>query len=311
MKQIINKCYILSFTIALLLLSTSSLGQAVFVDVDGIVNKDNSSVTNSPVDKSSSQYKIPLSLTLYNSSKAILSNSFYKVNFKPSAGTISDFKNDNGNISASLNVDKTVYDKVTLNTTVKYEQDVCDGIEEAKKEYLSQAELDVLNLIDFSFLNSKIALTSPVFLQKEFVAYPTQQDYIDNFLIGNEFTEPIYSQAIAKFMVDNVSHTTIETWLDKYLESFAGIDFTPFPNLAANILKAHDKMTCFRKNSMHDLFPIDFILPSKTAIAQDPTTSKPTDSVFTPRTGGESVLLSIPASLIITLVFLNFYRKIN
>jgi hypothetical protein len=285
MKQIINKASLLILATILSLTSITSLGQAVFVDIDGIVNVPLSPVTNSGVDTTGTQYKIPLSLTLYNSAKVLLSKDIYNVAFTPSAGVISDYKILNGVATAILTVDKTVYDKVLVTTKVTYQQDVCDGIEAAKKTNLSQGELDALSLLDFSFLNSKIAMTSPAFYTQEFKTSPTQQEYIDKFLVGNEFLEPLYSNAVAKFLVDQTTQATVQLWLERHLESFAGIDFTPYPNIAANILKAHAMMTCYRKLSIQDLTTLDIKLPSKPIAAVVP---KPVEPIATPRTGGQA-----------------------
>jgi hypothetical protein len=288
MKQIINKATMLILVTIFSLSSITSLGQAVLVDIDGIVNVPLSPVTNSPVDMSGTQYKIPLSVTLYNSAKTKLIKNIYKVEFTPSAGVISDVKTTDGTVTATLNVDKTVYDKVSVATKVTYEQDVCDGIEAAKTEFMSTGELEALNMLDFSFLNSKIAMSSPAFYAAEFKSSPTQQEYIDKFLVGNEFIEPLYSNAVAKFLVDTTTQVTVQMWLDRHLESFAGIDFTPYPNIAANILKAHAKMTCFRKLSIQDLSPLDIKLPAKPVAAPLPPAPKPADPIATPRTGGQA-----------------------
>jgi hypothetical protein len=286
MKQITNKLAIAILAIMLSLSSITSLGQAVLVDIDGIVNLPNSPVINKAVDATGAKYVIPLSVTLYNSAKVLLSKDIYKVDFTPSAGVISDVKTVNGTVTATLTVDKTVYDKVTVTTKATYEQDVCDGIDAAKKEFMSQGELDALNLLDFSFLNSKIAMSSPEFLKNEFRTSPTQQEYIDKFLVGNEFLEPVYSQAVAKFLLESTNQFTVQMWLERHLESFAGIDFSPYPNIAANIIKAHTKMTCYRKLSVQDLTPLTVVLPAKAIVPTPTPTPKPAEPIATPRTGG-------------------------
>ncbi len=309
MNKIRGILSIIVLTLVLTVLTVNSFGQAILVDIDSIVDNKLSLVTSGAVDGASLQYKIPLSLTLSNSSKVILPKDIYNLTFKPSAGTITDFKNTNGVIIATLNVDKTVYNKVTVSSTIKYSQDVCDGIEAAKKEFLSRGELDALDLIDFSFQNSKIAMSSPEFFTKELQTSPTELEYINKFLVGNEFVEPIYSSAVAKFIEDNIAKTTIQAWLERYIDSFAGVDFSNYPNIAANILKAHTKITCFRKLSVQELTSLDIALPAKALEVVPTITPKPEVKNATPRTGGQSIQYIIPSIILTAFISIKLYKR--
>lgn len=306
MNNIISRLTV-SVTLVILALTTvTSMGQAVLVDIDGLVNVANSPVTNEAIDKSQTQYEIPLSLTLYNTAKQLLTKDVYKIAMTPSKGTISNVVIKNGKATALLKLDKSTNDKVTVNTKVTYSQDTCDNIEAAKKESFTQEELDGLNRIDFSFLNSKIALTSPAFLEKEFKASPTQQEYIDKVLIGNEFLEPTYANNVAKFLVDSTVQSTIEMWLDRDFQRFNGANLTEFPNLAANVMKAHQKIVCYRKLAVQDLTPLSIDLTVQPELAiSNTTTSKASTSIITPRTGAGNEYVILTSGLVgVTLLSL-------
>jgi hypothetical protein len=292
MNKIISRIAISLSLLILSLTTVTSMGQAVFVDIDGLINVVNSPVTNEAIDRSTAQYEIPLSLSLYNTAKLPLTKDIYKIEMTPSAGTISNIVNKNGKITAMLKVDKPTTGKITVSTKATYSQDTCDNIEAAKKEFFTPEELEGLNRIDFSFLNTKLALESPVFLKKEFQASPTQQEYIDQVLIGNEFLEPTYANNVAKFLVDSTVQSTIQMWLDRHFESFAGANLYEFPNLAANVMKANQKIVCYRKLAVQDLTPlsIDLSLKSIAPVA-------PSISINTPRTGGGNEYLIITSAL--------------
>ncbi|MGL4758203.1 MAG: hypothetical protein ACRCXZ_02620 [Patescibacteria group bacterium] len=251
-----KKLLLITFILIAFTLGTTSLAQRALLDRDNSISKEKTKIEVLNKKFENNKYLIEVRVLPLNNSNEKINPSSISYQFLSKEGEFSSNNLVEGGVTSVLTSDinnKTI----TINAELISKNTTCTNIDELEKANFTPSEIEALDLMGYSLVNSKAYADSGAYDANIDLSNLSADEIIKRGILGDMDTTTPEAINIAQYLADTQVRSSKEYLLELEIAKFGGLEvLEKNPDLSSKILKTQSQLKCTEANSKFSLEPI-------------------------------------------------------